>query len=142
MFSVCLSELKDRNEQQAWNVILQAWPPDEIFVIGEVWYSNTMLRATSLPSIDSLPEDRPIVLLHPQSARYVQGEDPLTTFEHPEGAIYLFWPNHIHLRESDFGGRKPDYSIYIPVACTDEISGPEAAAVTFYDRTLKELQNG
>ena len=84
-----------------------------------------------------LPSERPLVVLSPISGKYIQGEQPLDAFLHPDNAIYLFGGSQGNLSDEEhLGGRAPDHLIYIPTLKL-EMYAHSAAYITMWDRFVK-----
>lgn len=84
-----------------------------------------------------LPDDRPLVVLAYFAGRYIQGNESLKDFMHPDDAIYLFGGSYGNLNdEDDLGGRVPDALIYIP-SVEHECYSHSAAYMTLWDRYVK-----
>lgn len=84
-----------------------------------------------------LPGNTHIALLSPSNARYVPGNKSLIEFDHPKDIIYLFGPDNVHLDRSLLGDVDIDSYIYIPVDTNYEMYSHVSAAITLYDRKLK-----
>ncbi len=83
-----------------------------------------------------LPPEPSLIVLAPIDGRFVQGENSLKDFVHPEDAIYMFGGSHSVLTLDDLGGRTPDHTIYIPTV-KHEMYSFAAGYITIWDRLLK-----
>lgn len=115
------------------------------FGVTEIWERDRLADRDSkiyqdsvaIKSAAELPEDRNLVVLAPIDGRYIQGEQSLKDFEHPEDVIYLFGSTQANLNdEDDLGGRVPDSLVYIPTVKL-ECYSHSAAYMTLWDRYVK-----
>jgi hypothetical protein len=81
----------------------------------------------------SPPDGLPVILLQSSDGRYVQGEDSLVDFVHPDDCVYLLGGSNEQLRLS----RPVDAIIYIPNTPTWSMFASQAAAIVLYDRFVK-----
>jgi hypothetical protein len=139
MLSICIAETLQGHVLNQWSFVLSNFSIDRLFVIGDVSnlihkpFANTI----SIENASFLPTDSDLILLAPVEGRYYKGNVGLKDFSHPSNAIYLFGPNHVHLSEVEMSNRKPDYSVYIETDTKDEMFSYVAAAVTLWDRRIK-----
>lgn len=76
-------------------------------------------------------------MLQAQDGRYLQGNESLVDFTHPEDAVYLFGASDLNLSiEDDFGAKEPDHLVYIPTI-EHEMYSFSAGYITLYDRFVK-----
>ena len=141
-FSVCMFFPRNEKEQNQWDYVLSPWCPATVYLVGEgtlPHLNNIFKDAIQVETLTELPEDEQIILMAPQTGRFIQGDESLYDFVHPENAIYMFGPNHVNLTlEDDFwDGRMPDHRVYVTVDTNDEMFNWIAGTVTLYDRRLK-----
>jgi len=137
MAGVCFRREHNSHLQDQWSWVFSN------FGITEIWergFSEGDLKiyqpTIAVDTAAELP-DRPLIVLAHQEGRYIQGNQSLVTFSHPEDAIYLFGGSHVNLSdEDDLGGRVPDALVYIP-SVKYEMYSPPAAYITLYDRLVK-----
>jgi len=82
--------------------------------------------------VDSPPGDLPVILLQPTDGRYVQGEESLVDFTHPDDCVYLFGASHGQVQPVDVASK-----VYIPHCPTWSMFPSQAAAIVLYDRFVK-----
>lgn len=81
----------------------------------------------------SPPDGLPVILLQASDGRYVQGENSLVDFVHPDDCVYLLGATNEQLTL----GFSVDAKIYIPNTPTWSMFASQAAAITLYDRFVK-----
>ena len=113
-----------------------------LYLLGDPDAHVGMRSAVLIDTADDLPPTGGIgepkfVVLAPAAGRYVQGDESLATFIHPQNAIYLVGSNSRHLSEDDLGSRVPDHKVFIPTDTNDEMFAQGAAIVTLWDRRAK-----
>ncbi|MDX1493534.1 MAG: hypothetical protein R3253_05725 [Longimicrobiales bacterium] len=120
---------------QQWDYLLSSFPPDRLWVIGELPdmpQRSPFSRAVLAETAESLPAD-PLVVLAPRSGRHYQGEISLLDFEPTDDSIFLFGPDHLPLSDDHLGSRRPSHLVYIPTATEDDLYSWVAAAIVFWD---------
>lgn len=141
MFNVCITYDPNENSQMQWDYVLLNFKPDSLYLIGgdkkDIARKSPRSKAVHIKNVSELPRDIPLVVLTPKLGRNIQGTKSLLEFEHPENATYLFGSDIDHLTPKDFKLRSPDHIVYIPVDTDDEMFSYMAAAVTFWDRRVK-----
>ena len=137
MYDVCLVSESGSHWEQQWSYLLSHFTPRNIYIVG-----NELERAVKpfshyihVASAQSVPSE--LVLLAPQSGRYVQGTESLVTFEHPEDCCCMFGNDHTNMSEDFLGPRVPDHCVYIPTDTNDQMYSFMAGAITLYDRLIK-----
>ncbi len=79
------------------------------------------------------PDGLPIILLQQQDGRYVQGEESLVDFSHPDECTYLLGQSHGQLTlDYDVA-----YKLFIPSVPTWSMFTSQATAIVLYDRLVK-----
>ena len=119
-----------------WDFVLCNFKPDKIFIVGnkeEAMISNPLKTATWISSYEELP-DLPLVVTAPIHGRYFKGRIPLSEFEHPKEAIYIFGSDS-EVMQDDF--KKANYPVYIPTDTTDDMYSFVAYATVAWDRRMK-----
>lgn len=125
-----------------WDTLLLAYdiPASDVYVIMESGSipeeSRVMAHATVIESAAQLPFAT-LVVAAPPIANCVKGDEPLSTFEHPDSPIYMFGADNISLNDKHLGGRVPQYKVYIPLPGQAEVNSHVAAAIFLYDRRLR-----
>lgn len=135
--SICITYLKDVDDCcRHWNYILKHFAQEEVYVMGsQPWEANIMKEAKHIISLDELPADQKVVVMTPQTGKYVQGEVSLHDYKHEDNTIYVFGPDIANLTEDQMGSREVT-KVYIP-ADRSEFYSWVAAAITFYDIGVK-----
>lgn len=137
MIGVCFRREKHW-EQDQWSYVFSNFGVTDIWETGDNGKKDLDIYQPTI-RIDTaaeLPSDRPLIVLAPAAGTYIQGTESLKDFAHPEDAIYLFGPSHLHLNEDDLGGRVPDALVYIPLV-KNECFSHAAAYMTLWDREVK-----
>lgn len=135
MFDVCLVASPGAIWEQQWSYLLSHFAPRRLYVIGEL--DRRVRPFTEYLSVESAKEIEPeLVLLAPQSGRYVQGTQSLSDFVHPDDCCYLFGADN-QFMTTELLGREPDHAVYIPTSTTDTMYSFMAGAVTLWDRVMK-----
>lgn len=132
-----------KSEQRGWAQDQWSWVFSN-FGVTEIWergYENAdadIYQATvKINTAADLPAERSLVVLAPIDGRYIQGNQSLDIFVHPENAIYLFGGSMENLTdEDDLGGRVPDALVYIPTVSL-EMYAHAAGYLTLHDRYVK-----
>ncbi len=125
--------------QDQWSWLFSNFGVTEIWERG--WNGSTDANL-SQPTMKigtgaDLPTGRPAIVLAPIVGKYVQGNESLVDFIHPENAIYLFGGSYGSLNdEDDLGGRVPDSLVYIPTVKHNMYSHA-AGYITLWDRYVK-----
>ena len=132
--AVCFTD----NACDYWDYFLCHFAPDPIFVLGTRPASlrKALREAVYINSLADLPEELSLVLLAPSNGLFVQGQNSLDTFTHPEKAVYLFGADNDSMKAEIFADRKPDHSIFIPTKIDLTMHAHVAASITFWDRML------
>lgn len=141
MVTVVLPLPADGRYQDQWDYILDSFQPDALYVIGDEADAPgtnvfTALDATYIPDASGTPTGT-FVVLAPPGGRWLQGDESLDTFTHPDDAIYFFghdtnWPD-----ADTIGGRRIDHKVFIPTAGTSELWSWQVYAITAWDRVMK-----
>lgn len=127
-------------EQDQWSYLFSNFGVSDLWEVGDDGNSNWDIYqpTTKITTAAELPDDRPLVVLAPQAGTYIQGDEDLKTFVHPENAIYMFGPSHVHLNEDDMGGRVADHYVYIALV-ESECFAHAAAYMTLWDQQAKSI---
>ncbi len=140
MLRLCFCYNNNMWELNQWGYLLATFFVDEVYVIGtdpeRVKDSGILKKAILIDTADELPKAE-LVVAAPPDGKYIQGETPLSVFDHPEDAIYLFGPDMQHLSDKQLGDRKPDHKIYITPEGKYEFYAHMAAGIFLYDRRVK-----
>lgn len=132
-----------KSEHRGWAQDQWSWVFSN-FGITEIWerdYEDADAEiyqpTIKIDTAAELPAGRPLVVLSPIDARYIQGDISLDVFVHPEDAIYLFGGSMENLSDlDDLGGRMPDSKVYISTVKLEMFSHA-AGYITLYDRYVK-----
>jgi hypothetical protein len=136
MFDVCIVSSQEAHWEQQWSYLLSHFKPRDIYVIGAE-LERRVKPFTDYIHIQTAEEIKnTLVLLAPQSGRYVQGEVSLRGFPHPQDCCYMFGNDHTNMSEDYLGTRKPEHLVYIPTETTDQMYSFMAGAITLWDREL------
>ena len=81
-----------------------------------------------------LIQGKRIVVLSPQNGGGLIGEEPLSSFEHPETCVYYFGADMETLTGEEIEG---SYYVYIDMPIQDQIWASQAASIVLYDRYIK-----
>lgn len=130
---VCFKREKKLWMQDQWSNVLSNFEITEVWEYGagdEGTDWNIYQKPVQIENADALP-DMPIVVVQPQSGKFVQGAIPLDKFVHPESAIYMFGGSHDVMTEEDIGQRVP-YRVFIPIH--QECYAFSAAYMTLWSR--------
>lgn len=138
MFGICFKHETDPRLNDQWSFVFSNFGVTEIWERGFTNVDSKIYQPTvKIDTAAELPDDRPLIVLAPETGRYIQGDQSLVTFEHPDNAIYLFGGSHSNLSdEEDLGGRGPDMLVYIPTV-KHEMYGYAAGYIVLYDRLVK-----
>ena len=137
MTSVCFVSEDKRWQQDQWSWVFSNFCVDECWQIDDGEVSSAIYQnPTTILTAADLPTGRPLVVLSAQDARYVQGDEPLHDFVHPEDAIYFFGKSFGTISDDVLGGRVPDHKVYISNH-QYEMFAFAAGYVTLYDRFVK-----
>lgn len=136
-----------KSEHRGWKQDQWSWVFSN-FGITEIWErgadhdgergkDGSIYQPTiKIDTAAELPE-RPLIVLAPVEGRYIQGDQSLADFVHPEDAVYLFGATQANLNnEDDLGDRVPDALVYIPTVKL-ECYSHSAAYMTLWDRYVK-----
>lgn len=138
MVSVVFTATAVANFQQQWEYVLSNFKPDVIYVHGTANLSGKVLaQAVKISGPEELPADLPLVLLAPTSGLNIQGDEPLSTFKHPEDAIYWFGSDAHHIDSEIFSVREPDHKVYVETDTNDQMYSFATYAVVAWDRRVK-----
>jgi hypothetical protein len=125
--------------QDQWSWLFSNYGVTDIWERGTTADSDTNIyqNVISVKDASELPTERPVIVISPVDARYINPSRPLDLFDHPEDAIYLFGATHNVLNdEDDLGGRVPDDIIYIPTV-KHEMFSHTAGYIVLHDRYVK-----
>ena len=142
MVGICSVYVDKEFEQNQWDYTLLSFTIDKLWILSqdniELPNTKTYGKGTIIKTLEELPEDHKVIIMQPKLGRYIQGEEPLHTFEHPnKNVIYVFGSDYDNFKESYIGNRKVDYKVYVPVDRDDEMYSFQSCVVTLYDRKLK-----
>lgn len=137
MFDVCLVSTSGANWEKQWSYLLSHFAPRDIYVIGEELERKVkpFTNYIHIETAEAVPND--LVLLAPQSGRYVQGDVSLVDFQHPQDCTYMFGADHVNMSEDYLGNRVAEHCVYIPTDTSDQMYSFMAGAITLYDRLIK-----
>ena len=139
MITVALPLPNNGTYQTQWDYILSSFPPDRLIVFGnpdDAPSTNVFsrLEATYAESLNGQGDT--LVVMAPDNGQYVQGDESLVDFVHPEDAIYYFGGDKSHLGLKQIG-RPPDHRVFIPTASKDDLFSWQAYAMVAWDRMMK-----
>lgn len=137
MLGVCFVSPRNDEWRDQWDYVLSHWQPDRVWVVGQLWKSNSLLNAGIVDTIDELPDIAPKYITAPDIGRYIQGETSLAQFEHPDDCIYIFGPDDNYLRPDEIDMTRIAGTIHISVPGNPDMYSFVSAAVVLYDRALK-----
>jgi hypothetical protein len=125
-------------EQDQWSYLFSNFGISEIWELDDDGNKdlNVFQPTIKIETVAELPADRPLVVLAPQAGQFIQGDENLIDFVHPENAIYLIGPSHACLNDDHMGGRVPDHCVYIPLV-KDECFSHAAGYIVLWDRMVK-----
>ncbi len=136
MFDVCLIAGSGEKWGDQWSYVLSHWKPRNVYLIGNVDRRLKPFRSViEIESAADLP-DLPVVVMQPDTSRYVKPSQTIAEFLHPDECIYLFGSDHIHLTDEHTGGRDIRV-VSIPTDTHDEMYSWIAGAVTLFDRASR-----
>jgi hypothetical protein len=138
MLAVAYQHTEVDSRARQWEYILSSFAPDALYCRGGRGTGFVLSEAIAIGSASDLPED-PLVVFAPQEGRYVRGVISLVDFEHPVSATYYFGSDSTHMNPEEFGGRVPDFLVYIPVDTQDELYSFAAYAIAAWDRRMKAV---
>lgn len=124
-----------------WDVLFNIFQPDKIYVVNlpeeSPWLMHKYVRSLGdnfvrLNSYDDIPDSEHLVFLSPPNARNIQGITNLKDYTHPEDCVYVYGPDCADLNCSKTGDK-----IYIESKSDQQFFAWYAAAITFYDRQVK-----
>ena len=133
-----------KSEHRGWMQDQWSWLFSN-FGVTEIWErgwngstdANLSQPTMKIDTAAELSAKRPVIVLAAADGKYVQGDQSLVDFIHPENAIYLFGGSKSNLNdEDDLGGVVPDALVYIPTV-EHEMYSHAAAYITLYDRYVK-----
>ena len=136
MEAVCIILPDDRKYQKLWDYALMHFRPVSIYIIGgdeKDLGRKAMRGAISINAAGELPNDIPLILMSPKNARNYPGTLPLTKFNHPDKAIYMFGPDDNHVCDDHMGSRTPDVGVFIPTETDDQMYAHVAYNITAWD---------
>lgn len=143
--AVCLPLPGDGRYQMQWDYILSSFPPDTLYVVGDEADAPgtnvfSRLNAVYVNHLSELPPTT-LVVLAQKNGRYVQGNESLVGFRHPDDVTYYFGHDTRWVDEEALG--TPDHLVYIPTATDDDLWSWQAYAITIWDRLMyREAANG
>ncbi len=118
-----------------WQFALKALGCTEVYELPGV---GTPLRASiKLETLHDLLRyhgDAKVVVVQNREGDFIQGDQDLRDFEHPDEAIYVFGGSQTRMRVDDFYGTSPVAHVYIP---TGDLMPSQAGAIVLCDRILK-----
>jgi hypothetical protein len=123
--------------QDQWSWVFSNFGVTEIWALGLEDPDGAIYQpVVRIETCTELPLDRPLIVLAPPEGKYIQGDQPLDDFVHPEDAIYLFGGSQVNLSADELDGRIPDAKVFIPLV-KYECYGYAAAYITLRDRYVK-----
>ncbi len=139
---VCIPLPGNGQYQTQWDYLLSSFPPDVLYVIGDEADAPTTnvfskLNATYIETPADLPDEPAFVVLAQENGRWVQGEESLLTFEHPDDVIYFFGHDTRWVSDEQIDGKTVDHFVFIPTATSDDLWSWTAGAMVFWDRMVK-----
>lgn len=138
MISVVITATSHANFQQQWEYALSNFQPNAVYAFGGLPMTGTVVGvATEITSPSELPEDHTLVLLAPQNGLNLQGDEPLSTFVHPENVVYWFGDDSRHIQAEVFNDRAPDHLVYINTDTNDQMYSFSSYLVVAWDRRCK-----
>lgn len=93
-------------------------------------------RMIEVAGVSELP-DLPLVVVTPEGARHLPGEQSLIGFAHPAECVYLFGSSNSTLDAAALQGRTPVARIFIPSVDGTELFAHVAGAMVLWDREMK-----
>lgn len=128
-----------QSSQPDWDFILCNFAPDVIFVHGDAGEidSTVLGQCQSINGPEDLPLGVSLVLLAPDNGAYLQGDESLAGFVHPENVAYWFGSDSNHIQAEVFNNRAPDHIVYIPTDSIDQMYAAASWAVVSWDRRSK-----
>ncbi len=136
MFDVCVIAGSGDKWADQWSYVLSHWKPRRVYLIGDADRRLKPFRnVIEIESANGLP-DLPLVVMQPESSRYIKPTLMISEFIHPNEVIYLFGSDHLHLTEDHIGGREAQI-VAIPTDSHDEMYSWIACAVTLFDRASR-----
>lgn len=145
MIGVVVSIENGQAENQ-WDYLLSNFAPDMFWLIhpdNHVPGCKLCKAAPRIKTCGELPKDVPLVLMTNRDARYIKGDTPLLSFEHPDNAIYMFGSNNEKLFEGEgsyFEDRIADHKVFIPLDSKHEMFSWIAGGITFWDRKCQQIR--
>lgn len=119
---------------EGWRHVLRAFGIGEVYELPglgvPLGHSVMIERAADAVNY----HDAKLVVIQNPDGDFVQGVDSLTTFEHPEDAIYIFGGSLARMTEFDLTDAQIHAYVYIPVGA---LYPHQAGAVVFWDRLIK-----
>lgn len=140
-FELCFHYSHNPLHQDQWDLIVEHFAPGKVWLLGEPVEERKLSKplrladAQFIQSIDDIGTPN-LVLMSPVTARFHPGSVSIDDFTHPDPCVYLFGPDNSHLLLTDVL-REPDYNVFIPLADDAEMYSFMAAALTLYDRKLR-----
>lgn len=141
MFAVCFRSESHATLQDQWSYLFSNFGVTEIWELGEPLGQKIYQPTTKILTAEELPKQRPLVVLAPAEGRYIQGNESLKDFVHPDDAIYMFGGSHLNLNEDDMGNRIADHYVYIDLV-KYECFAHSAGYMVLWDRYMKRGQHG
>lgn len=136
MFDICLVPTGGANWEQQWSYVISHFQPRNLYTLGSLDPRvNPFKEYIQINTAEEIPGT--LVVLSPDNGRYIQGNESLLTFQHPETCCYLFGSDSVPLNEDHLGARIPEHIVYIPHDTPDTMYSFIAGALTFYDRRMK-----
>ncbi len=141
MAGVCFRSESHANLQDQWSFVFSNFGITELWELGSPLGEKIYQPTIKIMTAAELPTDRLLVVLAPADGRYIQGNESLKDFEHPDDAIYMFGGSHLNLNEDDMGERMADHYVYLDLV-EYECFAHAAGYMTLWDRYIKRGEHG
>lgn len=139
MFGICYRYDLRSDIQDQWEHVLSNFglTVDRVWVRGAPADWESYLKAPKVETTADIAGVQPLIVLQHPEARQLPGTESLIDFVHPADAIYVFGADNVNLTDADdIGGRAVAVRVYIPTLSLESYSFV-AAAITLYDRLVK-----
>lgn len=129
--------------QDQWDFTLSGFAPDRLYVVGSEEdrpQSNVFSAAEFLDPTEPLPPmsvSQRVVLLTPVGGRYVQGEESLASFQHPDEAVYVLGSDRAQIQAGL--AARADHLVFIPTDSRHDLYSWVAYAIAMWDRRTKGI---
>ena len=124
----------DDGDQTHWRYALDNFEADRVYVAGGVQTPRLRNYTEGTPS-----QDLPVILLSPEGSEWEVPTHDLRTFNHPEDALYVFYPNFCPPSTKVV----PDQVVFIP---TDNhphgMYNYTAYSITMWHRRSQQYSHG